>query len=75
MIVYHHIRQLVVQDFFPKRSDFLGKRQKLDSFVFHMLPKHIKIKLNIKYKSVCGRVVVTSGVSPALTRGSSPNNT
>ena len=35
MIVYHHIRQLVVPDFFPKRSDFPGKRQKLDFFCFY----------------------------------------
>ena len=30
--------------FFAKRSDFPGKRQKLDSFVFTMLPKHVEIK-------------------------------
>ena len=55
MRVYHHIRQLVVQEFFPTRSDFPGKRQKF--FFFNVLPKHIKIKSSLKYKSVCGRVV------------------
>ena len=37
MIVYHHIRQLVAQDFFPKKSEFLGKRQNWICFVFTML--------------------------------------
>ena len=48
MSVYHHIRQLVVQEFFLTRSDFPGKRQKLILFVF---------------KSVCGRVVKPSGLN------------
>ena len=39
MTVCHHIRQLVVQEFFPKRSDFAGKRQKLDFFRFHRVTK------------------------------------
>ena len=34
MGVYHRIRQLVVKDFLPTRSDFPGKRQKSFSFVF-----------------------------------------
>ena len=39
MIVYHHIRHLVVQEFFSKRSDFPGKRQKLDFFCFYRATK------------------------------------
>ena len=35
MSLYHHIRQLVEQEFFPEKSDFHGKRQKLDFFCFH----------------------------------------
>ena len=62
MIVYHHTRQLVVQEFFPERSDFPGKQQNWISSVFTVLPKHVKIKSLLKYKSVCGRV----GLSPAL---------
>ena len=42
--VYHHINQLVVQEFFSKRSDFSAKRQKLNFFVFTVLPMHIKIQ-------------------------------
>ena len=68
MNVYHHIRQLVVKEFFPTRYDFPGKQQKLFSFVFTMLPKHIKIKSPLNYDSVCGRVVKPSceGLSSAL---------
>ena len=48
------------------------------SFVFTMLPIHIKIKAPHKYMSVCGRGVKPSGLRPALTyncliRGSSPD--
>ena len=39
MSVYHHIRQLVVQEFFPTRSDFPGQRQKLVFFCFHRVIK------------------------------------
>ena len=39
------------------RSDFPGKRRNWISSVFTLLPKHIKIKLRFKYKSVSGRVV------------------
>ena len=39
MIVYHLIGQLVVQDYFPKRSDFPGKRLKLDFFCFYRVTK------------------------------------
>ena len=35
MSVCHHIEQLAVQEFFPKRSGFPGKRQKLDFFCLH----------------------------------------
>ena len=66
MSVYHHIRQLVVQEFFPTRSAFPGKRQKLVFFCFHRVTKLIKIKSPLKYKSVCGRVVKPSGFSTAL---------
>ena len=40
MSVYHHIRQLVVQEyFFLTRSDFPGKQQKLIFFSFHRVTK------------------------------------
>ena len=39
MSVYHHIRQLAVQEFFLTRSDFPGKRQKLIFFCFHHATK------------------------------------
>ena len=39
MSVCHHIRQLVVQEFFRTRSDFPGKRQKLIFFCFHRVTK------------------------------------
>ena len=51
MIVCHHIRQLVVKEFFPTRYDFPGKRQKLVFFCFTVLPKRIKIKSLLKYDS------------------------
>ena len=34
MSVYHHIRQLVVKELFPTRSDFPGKRQKTGFLLF-----------------------------------------
>ena len=79
MIVYHHIRQLVVQEiFFQQGLSFLENDKNSISFVFAVLPKHIKIKSLLNYKSVCGRVVKTPGLSPTLTsncsiRGSSPD--
>ena len=39
MSVYHHIRQLAVKEFFPTRSDFRGKKQKLVFFCFHRVTK------------------------------------
>ena len=39
MGVYHHIKQLVVQEFFPKKFDFAGKLQKMDLFSFHRVTK------------------------------------
>ena len=39
MSMYYHIRQLVVQKFFSKRSDFPGKQQKLLYFCFHRVAK------------------------------------
>ena len=66
MSVHYHIKQLVIKGFFPTRFDFPGKRQKLVFFCFTVLPKHIKIKSPLKYKSVCGRVVKPSGLSTAI---------
>ena len=48
MSVHRHIRQLVVQQFFLKRSDFPGKPQNWFSFVYSVLLKHIKIKSPLK---------------------------
>ena len=68
MSVYHHIRQLVAQKFFFQQSlIFLENDKNWFSYVFTMLPKHIKIKSSLKYKSVCGRVVKPSGLSTTLT--------
>ena len=39
MSVYHHIRQLVVQEFFLTRFDFSGKQQKLVFVWFHRVTK------------------------------------
>ena len=39
MSAYHHIRQLVVQEDSPTRSDFPGKRQKLVFFCFRRVTK------------------------------------
>ena len=52
MSMHYHIKQWLVQEYFSKRSDFSGKRQKLDSFVFTVLQTHIKIKSLYEYKSV-----------------------
>ena len=65
MSVYHHIRQLVVKDFFQQCMIFLENDKNWLSFVFTVLPKHIKIKSPLK-DSVCGRVVKPSGLSSAL---------
>ena len=59
MSVYQNIRQLVVQEFFPKRFDFPGIRQNWIWFVFTVLPKHIniaftaKVKLSSKWLRTC----------------------
>ena len=45
---------------------FLENDKNWFSFVFTVLPKHIKIKSPLKYDSVCGRVVKPSGLSSAL---------
>ena len=66
MSVYHHIRQLVVKEFFPQGMIFLEHDKNWFSFVFTVLPKHIKIKSPLKYDSVCGRAVKPSGLSSAL---------
>ena len=39
MSVYLHIWHLVVKEFFPTRSDFPGKRQRLVLFCFHHVNK------------------------------------
>ena len=51
MSVYHHIRQLVVKEFFPTRSNFPGKLQKLVSFCFHRVTKihQYKIAAGIRF--------------------------
>ena len=67
MSVYHHIRQLVIQEFFVQQGlIFLENDKNWFSFVFTVLPKHIKIKSPLKYKSVCCREVKPSGLSTAL---------
>ena len=66
MSVYHHIRRLVLQELFQQGPIFLENDKNWFSFVFTVLPKHIKIKSPLKYKSVCGRVVKPSGLSTAL---------
>ena len=45
---------------------FLENDKNWFSFVFTVLPKHIKIKSPLKYDSVCGRVVKPSGLSSTL---------
>ena len=45
MSVFHHIRQLVVQEFFQKGLIFLENDKNWFPFVFTVLPKHIKIKI------------------------------
>ena len=67
MTVYHHIRQLVLQECFQKGLIFLENDKKWISFVFTVLPKHMKIKSLLKWKLVCGLVVKPSGLNPALT--------
>ena len=66
MSVYHHIRQLVIRELFKQGLIFLENNKNWFSFVFTVLPKHIKIKSQLKYDSVCGRVVKPSGLSSAL---------
>ena len=65
------------KNFFQQGLIFLENDKNWFSFVFTVLPKHIKINSLLKYKSVCGGVVKPSGLSTALssynrsTRGSS----
>ena len=65
--------------FSPMGLIFLENEKNSISFVFTVLPKHIEIKSLLSFKSLCDRVVETSGHSPALTsynrliRGSSPD--
>ena len=71
MSVYH-IRQLVVQEFFPIRSDFPGQQQKLVFFCFHHVIKTHKIKSPLIYKSVCGQTVKHSGLSAVMIHITAP---
>ena len=57
----------MIQEFFPKRSDFPEDDKNWISFVFTVLPKHTEMKLPLKCKSVCGPVVKKSRFNPALT--------
>ena len=65
MIMYHHIRQLVVQEFLPKRSDFPGKRQRLDFFCFRRVTNTHQDKSHISNVSQC--VAKASGLCSAVT--------
>ena len=65
MNLCHHIRHMVVKELFKQSLIFLETKNRF-SFVFTVLPKHIKIKPLLKYDSVCGRVVKPSGLSSAL---------
>ena len=56
MSLYHHIRHLVVQDFFLKGLNFLENNKNWVSLVFTMLAKHIKINRFFNHKSVCSRI-------------------
>ena len=47
MSVYHPIRQLVVREFYPTRSDFSGKRQKLVFVCFHRVTKTDQDKIAV----------------------------
>ena len=66
-------------NFFPKSSDFPGKRQKLEFFCFYRVTKTIQGKIAPQIQVSGGRVVKTSDHSPAPTSnrpitGSSPNS-
>ena len=52
--------------FFQQGLIFLENDKNWFSFVFTVLPKHIKIKSRLKYTSVWGRVVKPSDLSTAL---------
>ena len=54
------------RNFFQQGMIFLENDKNWFSFVFTVLPKHIKIKSPLKYDSVCGRAVKPSGLSSAL---------
>ena len=78
MSVYHHIRQLVVKEFFPTR--FSWKMTQIGFLLFSPCYQNTsRIKSPLKYKSVCGRVVKPSSLSTALSSynrsitGSSPD--
>ena len=67
MSVHHHIRQLVLQELSSKKALFSWKTTKTGFFfLFTVLPKHIKIKSLLMYKSVCGRVVKTRNLNLGL---------
>ena len=56
----------MVEESFSKRSDFPGKWQTLDSFVFTVLQKPNQDKIGLLNISQCGRVVKSSGLCPGL---------
>ena len=62
MNLHHRIKQLVVKEFFPKRSDF-PENDRIGYLLSHCVTKTHKIKHKIKsqlkYKFVCRRVVQT----------------
>ena len=68
------------KNFFQKSQIFMENDKNWISFVFTVLPIHIKIKSLLNYKSVCYRVIKPSGFCHALTwynrpiRGSSPDS-
>ena len=53
-------------NFFQQGLIFLENNNFWFSFLFTVLPKHIKIQSPLKYTSICGRVVKLSGLSTAL---------
>ena len=65
MNMSHQIRQLVVREFLSLKV-FLENSKNWHSFVFTALQIHIWINL-LTYVSQYGRLVKSSGLSPALT--------
>ena len=70
--VYHHIRQVVVQNFFQKGLIFPENGKNWISFVFTVLPIYVMIKSLLIHMSVCGRVVKLPDLRPSLTSHNRP---